>query len=101
MDIEIESNNYLIDDDSESNDNWIVYHTLQHIKDRRRSSKKTYMICGYCQINYLFIRPKKQYCKVCNRILSKVTVVDEFEIERIKSWAGTHIYEEKTEKESC
>lgn len=79
----------------------LLSHAIRHSLDRRRTAKRTYMVCGTCCMNYIFIRPKSnRICNICSNKLAMISTVDEFEVERIKSWAGKNIFEE-TRKESC
>lgn len=56
---------------------------------KRHQRIKGYYICINCSNQYIYNRPyKKRYCPLCNNTMHLVSKVDEYEIERIKSWAG-------------
>lgn len=70
---------------------------ILHVGERRRERKRGYYVTGvacgeHSGLNLIFNRPKrKRKCPYCGNTLSFVSEVDEFELARIKSWAGDNL----------
>lgn len=68
---------------------YLIADAIKHSRDRRRSRIKGFYVCKDCSNQFIANVPRKEInCPICGKKLSIVSTVDEFEINRIKSYAG-------------
>lgn len=68
----------------------LMFDAILHATDKHHSRIKGYYVCGMgCCNQFIFHRPLQiRQCPICGRTLKLLSKVDEYEVERIKSYSN-------------
>lgn len=74
-------------------DKELVAHAIRFANEKHHSRIKGYYACGYCAVQFIFKRAfQTRTCPNCNRQIKLLAKVDEYEIERIRTWSYNNLF---------